>query len=172
MQIMYTVRLANCGNLSYAVVRPLSDSNLYRVIPAESPLHACEIWASLVEWSSKTIYDYESYEVTVEVTPAQGAAEWCRFTVSRHLRPIFIARPIKEPIHAPSAISPQPDSKADSGLELGCTVRTLATGELGTVVVVCAGNRGSRVIVVEHRLRSGWRRKAYIEPELERCDAN
>lgn len=172
MQIMYTVRLANRGNLSSAVVRPLSDSELYRAIPAASPLHACEIWASLVEWSSQTLYDYESDEATVEVTQLHCAAECSRFTVSRHLRPIFIARPTEEPIHAPAAIYPQPDSKAASGFAIGCAVRVLATGEIGTVARVVTVDSGVRVIVVDHPLRNGSRRKCYDAAELEICDAN
>jgi len=138
-------------------------------VHAESHSEAAEIWASLVEWMANDDRSQAPLSAVVEVDYFDMHDTQPRtFTVTRIVRPIFVAQEVIDQAAAPVPTSKSPAQTEEQPFPIGCSVRSLHTGETGTVVWNGFGFNGRPIVVVDHPGDTGGIRNVYGREEVAR----
>lgn len=168
MSQQYLVSLAGC-HVSCSIRTNDQEDVALRIVHAEGHAAAAEIWASLVEWIVNDGHSTGPLSAVVEVDYFDMHDTQPRtFTVTRIVRPIFVAQEVIDQAAAPVPTSKSPAQTEEQPFPIGCSVRSLYSGETGTVVWNGFGFNGRLIVVVDHPGEAGGIRKVYGREEVER----
>lgn len=168
MRRQYLVSLASC-NESCPVRTEDQEDVALRIVHAESHAEAAETWASLVEWIANDCHSTGPLSAVVEVDYFDMHDTQPRtFIVTRIVRPIFVAQEVIDQAAEPAPTSQATTQTEEQPFPIGCTVRSLHTGETGTVVWNGFGFNARPIVVVDHPGEAGGIRKVYGREEVAR----